>query len=280
VIETFVFSYGRGRFLDNLLTSARVCGWTDPITVIDDGSHDRATRSVLDRAERLEGVQVIRMRKDPEGKYGGFWNNMRAAFEELATARHVMFLQDDLQFVRQIRREDVEHMERAVSDPTSSPFLFPAFQWGHRDDTQRVASLRTFDPTVGVYRRTADNLQPGFSDVCLFDRERLAGSGWQMGRPETASSAEAFAAYGGMAEMVSPLLAFVPFAPRFRRGQPVPWRSDWRRMPFPARFRILDEAETARFVDRDPAQVPVAAAFLGFRNPLRAALLRDSFLES
>ncbi len=205
---------------------------------------------------------------------------MRAAFEELAAARYVLFLQDDLQFVRQVSRDDVEHMERAVSDPASSPFLFPAFRWGHRDDTNRVASLRTFDPTVGLYRRTADNLQPGFSDVCLFDRERLAGSGWHMGRPETASSAKAFAAYGGMAEMVSPLLASVPFTPRFRRGRPVPWHTDWRRVPFPARFRVMDEATTARFIERDPAQVPVAAAFLGFKNPLRGALLRDSFLES
>lgn len=280
MIDTFVFSYGRGRFLDNLVASAKTCHWPYPISIVDDGSSDRVTRSVLRRLDDCDGIRVHHMPRDAEAKYGGFWRNMRTAHEELATSRYVLFLQDDLQFVRPVRSEDLSHMMSAVSDTTASPFLFPAFQWGRRQDSQDIAALREFDARLQVFRRTPQNLQPGFSDVCFFDRERLDGSGWQMGRPETASSAEAFERYGGMSEMASPLLAFVPFAPRFRRGQTVPWRTDWRRMPFPAKFRIMDEEASALFIDRDPKQVPIAADSLRFRSPLRAALLRDAFLES
>lgn len=279
-IETFVFSYNRGRFLRNLLESASAAAWTGPLTVIDDGSEDRATRRVLAQYARAGKARVIVPHHDGTAKYGGFWENMRIAFEELATERYVMFLQDDLQFVRRVRPSDTERCIELLSDPGLSPFLFPSFWWGARGQQDAYRQHYSYDGVRDFYRRVETGVQPGFSDVAMFDRERLEAAGWEAGRSETASNADAMARFGPMTLHPDPFIAFVPFAPRFRHGRAWRLAADPRRIPFPARLRLMADGEADRFVGRDRHQLPIAADHLRVARPIRHAMLRDSYWES
>ena len=65
-METFVFSYQRGPYLDNFLRSVRDCEWPGPVTVVDDRSTDPSTLEVLDRAER-SGIAVVRRQHSQGG---------------------------------------------------------------------------------------------------------------------------------------------------------------------------------------------------------------------
>jgi hypothetical protein len=278
VVETFVFSYNRGRFLSNLLRSARNCGWTGPITIVDDCSDDRTTLSVLRRAERQHGVQVVVPSRARTEKYGGFWANMRLAYEELATARHVMFLQDDLQFVRPLREGELQRLADLLENPSLSPFLFPAFWWGARG--KEYQHLYPYDAAHDIYRRTDSSAQPGFADVAVFDRDRLNSVGWEAGRSETQSNADAFARFGAMTLYPDPFIAFVPFAPRFRHGSASRFRIDPRRLPLPARIRVMRESESSAFLGRARAELPVAADHLRLSGWLRRWLFRNAYWES
>jgi glycosyltransferase involved in cell wall biosynthesis len=68
-METFVFSYQRGPYLDNFLRSVRDCEWPGPVTVVDDRSTDPSTLEVLDRAER-SGIAVVRRQHSQGGAPG------------------------------------------------------------------------------------------------------------------------------------------------------------------------------------------------------------------
>jgi glycosyltransferase involved in cell wall biosynthesis len=280
VIEAFVFSYNRGLFLSNLLRSARECDWRGPITIIDDCSDDRITRSVLRSAERQQNVQVVVPRRARTEKYGGFWANMRLAYEELATARHVMFLQDDLQFVRRVEEPEVQRLAELLETPSLSPFVFPAFWWGARGHQREYQHHYPYDSSFDIYRRSDSSAQPGFADVAVFDRHRLASVGWEVGRSETESNADAFARFGAMTLYPDPFIAFVPFAPRFRHGSASRFRIDPRRLPFPARIRVMSHHDNSAFVGRTRDALPVAADHLRLRGWLRRRLLRDVFWES
>jgi glycosyltransferase involved in cell wall biosynthesis len=279
-IETFVFSYNRGRFLANLLRSARDCGWVAPITIVDDRSDDRTTQRVLANAERHDNVRVVVPPRERTDKYGGFWANMRLAYEELATARHVMFLQDDLQFVRPVGERDIERSIELLEDPRLSPFLFPAFWWGARGRQHEYRDHYPYDSHHDIYRRSDSSVQPGFADVAIFDRHRLDAVGWQAGRSETHSNADAFSRFGAMTLHPDPFIAFVPFAPRFRHGNASRLRVDPRRLPLPARLRVMSTAENGAFLARGRDALPVAADHLRPAGPIRRRLLRDAYWES
>lgn len=280
MIETFVFSYNRGRYLANLLASVNASGWPGPITIVDDRSDDRSTLRVLARARHRPRTRVVVPPRERTEKYGGFWANMRLAYEELATSRHVMFLQDDLQFVRPITDADITRTVTLIEDPALSPILFPAFWWGARGRQEEYRERSVFVPEYDIYRRSGPSAQPAFSDVSVFDRERLRASGWVSGRSETDADAAARVSFGPMTVHPDPFIAFVPFAPRFRHGRAWSLRADPRRLPFPARFRILDEEQNRDFLARDRRDLPIAADHLTLAGRLRGRLLRDAAWES
>lgn len=106
----FVFSYNRGRFLENCVISIEACLPAAPITIIDDRSTDPNTGEVLRTlAKRYEVVH-----SNPQGltehKTGGLSGGMNLAMS-LAKARgheHVLFLQDDMQLVRPVLPRDLD----------------------------------------------------------------------------------------------------------------------------------------------------------------------------
>lgn len=111
--RVFVFSFNRGQFLQNCVSSIEACLPATSITIIDDRSTDPRTVQVLrSLAARYE---ILQSSPDAltEHKTGGLSGGMNLAMS-IAKARgneYVLFLQDDMQLVRPVLPRDLKAIE-------------------------------------------------------------------------------------------------------------------------------------------------------------------------
>jgi glycosyltransferase involved in cell wall biosynthesis len=272
-METFVFSHQRGRYLENCLRSAADVGWPGPITVIDDGSTDRASRAVLRRAE-ADGHRVFRRPGDVRGVWGGLQHNMGFALQ-IAEGPATLFLQDDLQFVRSIGPDELDRITRLVNDPSLSPFLGPFFHMESWSESTREGTYR-WDPDHHVHVRTEQNRFQGFSDVAILSPARLRAAGWDSGNVEKAASPVAVECFGPMLSLHDPFIAFVPFpyAPRHSLRRRL---RESRRRPTPARLELMTPAEVERMRAAPTDRLPFATEHLRLASPRRERLLGTTY---
>jgi hypothetical protein len=268
-IETFVFSYGRGRYLENCLRSLDAVEWRGRITVMDDASKDRASLRVLKQAEQA-GVAVIRREAKGVGIWGGLQANMERAIE-MAEGAITLFIQDDTQVVRRPSEEEIRFFTSFLSDEQNSPFLFPSFQMQSWNAHQQP-ELHRFDSDRSMWYRTAEHRFAGFSDVTLFHPGRLRSSGWDPGFVEKHAATRAMEMFGPMALTPYPFVAFLPYPHTPRRGLRYRLKQP-KRFRAPARIRVMSPSESARFMERDPSRLAFASDYLCLESPLRQRLI-------
>ena len=268
-IETFVFSYGRGRYLANCLRSLAAVDWAGQVTVLDDGSRDRASIRVLADAER-SGIRVIRRTQQGRGFWGGLQENMAAALE-MAEGPISLFIQDDTQVVRRPTDTEIETFVAFLSDETNSPFLFPSFQM-HSWRAHLRPELYRYEPGSRMWYRTDEHRFAGFSDVSLLNPGRLREASWDPMHVEKAAAARAMEQFGPMALTPWPFVAFLPYPHTPRRGfryrlkQPKRFRA-------PARIRVMDGAESQAFLQRDPETLAFASEYLRLESRIRQRIV-------
>lgn len=111
----FVFSYNRGIYLQNCLDSIKKCNLTIDVTIIDDNSDDEETVNILNALNSTEGFTVVKpsVQENLEKRLGGLYGNMNLAIEiaKKEQKEHVIFIQDDMQFVRKINTDDLTKIE-------------------------------------------------------------------------------------------------------------------------------------------------------------------------
>jgi hypothetical protein len=268
-IETFVFAHGRGRYLENCLRAFVAVGWDWPVTVLDDGSRDRASIRVLKEAER-SGITVLRRAIQGQGIWGGLQANMARALE-MARGPLVLFIQDDTQVVRRPGTAEVAAWRSLLSDARHSPFLFPSFQmesWGALDHPER----HRFDPGAQMWYRTEEHRFAGFSDVTLFDVDRLRAADWDPMFVEKEAAARAMERFGPMAITPFPFVAFLPYPHTPRRGFRYRVKQP-KRLRAPAAVQVMDVDEAASFLRRDPTELAFASRYLTLGSPLRQRII-------
>ncbi|MHA7881229.1 MAG: glycosyltransferase [Saccharospirillum sp.] len=110
-----VFSYNRNVYLNNCLESIRVCASEIDAIIIDDGSTDKATLDVLNKAEFKKHFACFSSENGSCNKrLGGLYKNMQFAmnYAKENEKKYVIFIQDDMQFVRPVVREDFDSIEK------------------------------------------------------------------------------------------------------------------------------------------------------------------------
>jgi len=116
----FVFSFNRGIFLKNCLDSIKQCGLNIDVTVIDDNSDDPATHKILNTVEMDYGFELIKAEKSKtlEKRLGGLYGNMNMALaiSKKKEKDYMLFIQDDMQFVRKVEPEDLSIIEKVFDD--------------------------------------------------------------------------------------------------------------------------------------------------------------------
>lgn len=272
-METFVFAHQRGRYLENCLRSAAAVEWPGPITVIDDGSTDRASRRVLADAERA-GHRVIRQPGGVKGIWGGLQHNMGYALS-IAEGPATLFIQDDLQFVRPVGADEIARMTAHVNDPALSAFLGPFFHMESWTESVKDGSYR-WDAEHGLHVRTGANRFQGFSDVAVLSAQRLRDAGWDARNVEKTASPVAVERFGPMTSLHDPFIAFVPYpyAPR----RPLRKRlKERQRRRTPAELRIMTPVEVERLRSVPTDRLPFATEHLRLVSARREQLLGTTF---
>mgnify|MGYP000225467705 CR=1 FL=1 len=120
----YVFSYNRGKYLNNLLKSLRLCAAGYDVVIVDDNSDDQYTLSVIEKWK--DKFSVLTVEDSADIRLGGLYNNMRLAFKDANSRKAVyaMFIQDDMQFTREILDSDLANFEKIFDLSLSAlPFL-------------------------------------------------------------------------------------------------------------------------------------------------------------
>lgn len=261
----YLFSYNRGQFLDNCLNSLLRCAEGLDVTVIDDDSEDEITRQVLNRWQH----QFRQLDTGPVGqtehKTGGLYGNMRRAMTDARNRNKtlILFLQDDMQLVRPIHREDLcQALQFFAANPNAAQ-LQTCFM--KRFFADRDEALSRLDSSGQAYLRPSD--YPGFSGfsaVGLFHLERFQALFGELQQGEYANNA--FAQQQGIQMGIAafPFMMWLPY--------PISHRGKQRNIPlqlvegvagcgfYP--YQVLSGNDQSRLLNRHPEQRPYAEDWL------------------
>ncbi|TVP60367.1 MAG: glycosyltransferase [Halomonadaceae bacterium] len=261
----YLFSYNRGKFLDNCLESLVNCAEGHDVTIIDDGSDDDATRLVLRRWQK----QFRQLGPDSKGqvehKTGGLYNNMGRAMADARERQKtlVLLLQDDMQLVRPIDQKDLLRAEAFFAANPNAAQLQTCFM--KRFFAARDEKLTILDSSEQAYLRPSD--YPGFSGfsaVGLFHLDRFQSLFGQLRQGEYANNA--FAQQHGIQMGIAafPFMMWLPY--------PISHRGKQRNIPlqlvegiagcgfYP--YRLMDQEAQERLHNRHPDQRPYAEEWL------------------
>lgn len=256
----YVFSYNRGRYLENCLASIRRHAPSWHITVIDDGSDDPAVHAALERYR--EHVDVISSRGQSDGYLGGLYPNMQHALA-CTDEPIVLFLQDDMQIVRDVTADDERHWQRYFDLHDKSFQLYACFF--KRKQIQRGQRLVDIDSDVPAYFRNPEaGRRSWFSAVGLFQRERMLSSGWRF-EPSEGENNRKVREWGWyMGVTPWPFMMWLPNAEssKFRRRGILQRIAEWRADVGLYPYRELSPEAHAWLMDRPLEELPVAESLL------------------
>lgn len=257
-----IFSYNRGRFLENCVRSIETCVEKASIYVFDDTSDDPDTLDVLEHIHNKHAV--FTSGAIAGGKHGGLYGNMQTALLQFAGNSMVCFLQDDTQLVRRVEQDEIQALRAYFDKHPQAAFLHPCFLKGATRERDR-ASLR-YDSSAGVYRRVQTGQSAGtyYSDVCILSPGRLMEKGWTFSSSEPANDRRAGSHFEAMGHLFAPFAMWLPETPAWRgKHKTLALRLAERRRPIGFHpFHIMTDTETTRLKSRSPEVLPFAEDFL------------------
>lgn len=265
-IQVFIFSFNRGPLLENCVSSALNCLPKADITIYDDKSYNKQTIRALKRIKNI-GVRIIRPQKIPREDFskprGGLYNNMRDVIEnhlDPSAFDYVLFVQDDMQFVRPLQAADYDSFEDVFSKNERVLFLYPVFNRGSSDPSAH----RLFpSQTSFAFVREKEYEYGGFSAVFLARSDRLSRYKWELPNNEEETSTVALAHHGPMYEYPIPFLAYLPAPRGYRFKRTTLAIRIWDRLYtgcFPISY--LNETDVERMRSLFPQKTATAEEFL------------------
>ncbi|MFU8784935.1 hypothetical protein [Aliidiomarina sp.] len=276
----FIFSYNRGDFLRNCVDSVRRYIPGAVITLIDDHSNDGDTQQYL--ANLPNGVRLHQPKQHEHARHGGLYNNMQAALELAHAAQSnaggttelALFLQDDMQVVRDVSADDWQNIIGFYQHYPQAAFLNPLFLKGARK--ARDARITQVASDYPVYlRHYPEKPNPrgiSYADAMILHVPRLMNAKWQFIEGETENAKQAQRLFGKMGFMLHPFAMFLPEVPVFRGKQKTKavQLAEKLRGTTPNRFDGMSENEVKALKSRDVAKkLPVAEHYLHTERPAK-----------
>ncbi len=264
----FVFSYNRGRFLQNSIDSIEHCAPASRVFIYDDQSDDPETQEILQTL--ADRHSVVYGDHDTENQHGGLYANMQKAFESLTGDHVVCFMQDDTQLVRRITAEDMAFIEGYFRHNPEGGFLAPVFLRGIT--RQKTLSEFEYDPEHQVYFCRHQNDKCAgvyYSDIFISTTERMKSAGWQFMEGELENEWQAKSCFMEMGYMYAPFVMWLPNGPAYRnRKKPIAYQiaEKQNRAGFYP-YQYMTEHDVERLRRRPPEERPVAENFLKTVDP-------------
>jgi glycosyltransferase involved in cell wall biosynthesis len=259
-MEIYVFSYNRGKYLRNCLESLGRHAADMSVTVVDDGSRDPDTRSVLD--EFSSQVRVIVNEGGSGSSLGGLYRNMNWAISS-AREHWVLFIQDDMQLVRDVTEEDFAHIDRFFRAYPDSIEFQTCFIKGTTKIF--VGDGIELDRDVPAYLREPERSNRAwFSAVGVFHAGRMKERGIELRDSESSNQAHVAQFADRMGLSPYPFMMWLPFAEsvKFRRKGLLQRYAEWRAGAGLYPFRAMSEEEVQRLFARDLSTLPIADKIL------------------
>jgi glycosyltransferase involved in cell wall biosynthesis len=268
-VIVFVFHYNRGRFLENALRSIDL-HIRAPVIIVDDGSTDKESLEILDRFSKTYQVFIKPAQGSSDRVTGGLHANMQWAlsFASQQGAELALMVQDDMQIVRDVLRDDINVVTNAFNIPDASFVLQTCFlkanSAGRLDDN----TMREVIP--GIYERTKTDAgvragkcfsyaDTGFFSVPLFQK--------LMGTMKAGEKSKELAAHEKglrLRFMANPFMHFLPLpsdlSKRDRRWQDR--LSDYLAGANIHPVRSMTEEQATYFIERNKSIMPYAEDFL------------------
>ncbi|MGF1644545.1 MAG: hypothetical protein ACFCUJ_12925 [Thiotrichales bacterium] len=269
MLHFWVFSYNRGRFLRNCVSSIHYCAPHSRISIFDDNSDDPETLEVLAQLSQLCDIAYPPVSSSAaRHKHGRLYVNMQSAYELMSSEETYCFLQDDMQLVRPIDKRELEDIVGHYAKNANAGFIHPAFlkRAGRKLDTHGVR----FNPDLGGY--TSDNTSRSvgvyYADVHIANVHRLREASWQFLNHEHSNEAAARKIFSRMLYLKNPFCAWLPNVPAYRgKRQTYALRFAMRQSRvgfFPIRF--LNHAENLSFTNRNASDLPQAERYLSLSD--------------
>ena len=257
-----IFSFNRGKFLENCISSIEASGTAPRLYIFDDDSTDHETANVLDKLG--EKYEVLRPLKKSGHKHGGLYHNMQRALELLHEFDLICFLQDDTQVVRPIFGSDIDAIRGVLRDNPTLAFVHPCFVRGSDEHKRPCYPEPMNDEKFFLRNDLGQSAGVYYSDLVVFSPKRLLESGWRFVDSEPANECQAKELFMGMAYMCAPFAMWLPEVPAYRGKS----KTLGLRLAERARhcgfypYKIWSQVEAERFTNRSERSLPVAEEFL------------------
>lgn len=257
-----IFSFNRGRFLQNCVDSIEQCAPGARIVVFDDSSYDENTVAIL--GELSKRYPVMGSAGGNSRKLGGLYGNMQAALEYTQDEDLVCFLQDDMQLVRRVSQGELDHLKNIFASRPSLAFLQPCFLKG--SNRQRDQKSLTLDKETGCYFRNGGNQSAGFyfSAVSVVVPRRLLDTGWRFESSEPLNDRQARKYFGPIGHLSMPFAMYLPDVPAYRGKVKTLALRIAEKITKAGYYpiRVMSDDEVKAFLQRSLDVLPVAEDFL------------------
>jgi len=255
----YILSFNRGPYLKICVDS--VCRHIPdaPITVIDDGSTDTATVEILNQLP----VEIHRPSKDKNGRHGGLYDNMNWAIENCSEP-YLLFLQDDMQVVRDMYTEDWEELDTYFNADSRHAFAHVCFAMGiaklkSRSDYKPWLPFRGYENDNGKVDQSQKSRRWVY-DTSLAHVGRLREAKFQFGPTERDNAARAAGLFQPMFHFAEPFACQLPQVGVYRFGR----RTLGERLSeklsgnTPKRYHSLSDEEVAMLKSRPVEKILMA----------------------
>lgn len=260
-METFIFSYNRGRYLRNCLESLERHAPHSSITVIDDMSTDPDVHAVLDRfADRVAVVSS----DEPKGGHhlGGLYANMNHAVRS-AKGDIALFIQDDMQIVRDLTSADIEHCNRFFDRYPDSVELHNGF-FKRTQGPKNRQDIEIDSETPVYFRKPDARGSVYFSAVGIIHVGRLRKLEFVFSNFESGNDERLSSVAGRMGIAPFPSMMWLPFAEtsKFRQKGFLQRYAEWKTGAGFYPYRPLNDEEVEQLCNHDLRDVPLAEEWL------------------
>jgi glycosyltransferase involved in cell wall biosynthesis len=258
-----IFSYNRGEYLGNCISSIEKCIANPDIRVFDDNSNDLNTLDVLADIRKKYKV-ILPSDHSKQSKHGGLYGNMQHAVDNLPETACACFLQDDMQLVRPVEQAEINEIYAYFEHYKSAVFLHPSFLKLVNDEKDAKEITLSNDGTLYTSSSLGNCAGRYYSDIFITQIGRLKQSGWQFENREKLNQVQAKDIFDPMHFMVNPFLMWLPNAACYR-GKKKSVALQWAEKRCKADLypiKIMSSEESKAFLMRDKCSLPVAEKYL------------------
>ena len=213
-----IFSYNRGQFLTNCVQSIiENCSEIhyDNIVIFDDDSDELTTKNILEKL-RTNFQVVVNEEKNFNISRRGLYHNMNKALQ-MAIERdfeYVFFLQEDLQIVRPVDSEFLQHCDSIFAYDENIVQIQPVFFKSTTPDT-KYRQFITINEDCKFYAGNENNTL-GIADIGLIKLKLLKEQQWQFDHEETLNMKKGQQLGWYYVKPANPIMMYLPWPTTYR----------------------------------------------------------------